>query len=76
MRLFIRDGGGRGVKVDCRHQPRRPRMLWTATRTTKMLRQCPLGIVQQLVYHAVTVSTVVQNRVGKTMSIALLLRNK
>ena len=45
--MFIRDGdkGGRGTKewrLNRRHQPGRPRMPWTAARTTKMLRQCPL----------------------------------
>ena len=40
-----------------------------------MLNQYLLTIVQHLVYYAVAVSTAVQNRATKTMSIALLLRN-
>ena len=50
-------------------------MPWTAAKTTKMLRQCPLAIVQQLVYHAIAVPTAVRNRVTKTMSVAPLLGN-
>ena len=36
---------------------------------------CPLAIAQQLVYHAVAVSTAVRTRVTRTMSVALLLSN-
>ena len=35
--------------------------------------QQPPGIAQQLPYHAIAVSTAMQNRVTKTMSVALLL---
>ena len=48
---------------------------WTATRTMEVLRRCPLTIAQQLVHWAIAVSTVVLDRVIKTMSIALLLTN-
>ena len=70
--------GGKGKKewwFNHRRQPGKPRMLWTATRTTKMSRQCPLTIAQQVMYCAIAISTAVQNRVTKTMSIAPLLRN-
>ena len=48
-------------RLESKCQPGRPRMPWTAARTTKMLRQCPLTVVQQLVYYAITVSTAVWN---------------
>jgi len=41
----------------------------------KMLWQGPPGIVQQLLHHAVAVPTAVQNRVTKTMSVAVLSGN-
>ena len=77
VRWLIRDGG-KGAKewrLNCTHWPGRLRRPWTATRTTKMLRQCPLAFVQQLVYYTVAVSTAVWSRVTRTMSIALLLSN-
>ena len=40
-------GGGGGRKcewLDRVHRPGRPRRPWTAGRTTKVLRQCPLAI--------------------------------
>ena len=40
-----------------------------------MISQCPPGIAQQLPYHAITVPTAMQNRVTKTMSVALPLGN-
>ena len=39
----------------------------------KMLRQCPPGIVQQLLYHAIVVPPAVQHQVTKMMSVALPL---
>ena len=60
-----RPGGGRGGRkcewLDRAHRTGRPRRPWTAARTTKMLRRCPLAIAQQLVYHAFAVSAVVQS---------------
>ena len=62
-------------RLENKCQPGRPGMPWTTARATKILRQCLLTVVQQLVYYAIAVSTAVWNRVTKTMSIALLLRN-
>ena len=70
--------GGKGAKerrLDPAHRPGRPRRPWTAARTMEELRLCPLAIAQQLVYHAITVSTAVRSRDTRTMSAALLLRN-
>ena len=41
----------------------------------KMLWQGPPGIVQQLLYHAIAVPAAMQNRVTKTMSVAVLSGN-
>ena len=41
----------------------------------EVLRRCPLAIAQRLVHRAIAVSTAVQGRVTRTMSVALLLRN-
>ena len=54
---------------------KRPERPWTAARTIKVLRWCPLAIAQQLVHCAIAVSTAVLDRVTKTMSIAPLLTN-
>ena len=56
------------MKPRDRRQPERPRLPWTAARPAT--RQCPLGIVQQLTYHAVSFPTAMQNRVTKTISVA------
>ena len=40
-----------------------------------MLRQCPLVIVKQLVYYAFAVSTAVQSRVTRTMSVYIVEHN-
>ena len=80
VRLLIRDGdrGGRGWESEgstvdtAQKRPERP---WTAARTMKVLRQCPLTIVQQSVHCAIAVSTAVVGRVTRTMSTALLSRN-
>ena len=77
----IRDGdewelGDRRVKPQNRRQPGRPKLPWTAARTTGMLiRQCPSGIAQRPPHHATVVPTAMQNRVTKTMSIAPQLGN-
>ena len=55
-----------------RKRPERP---WTATRTMKVLRRCPLAIAQRLGHCAIAVSTAVLDRVTKTMSVAPLLAN-
>ena len=68
-------GGAERVKTRLQAPTRKTKMPWTAARTTKVLRHCPLAIAQQLVYYAVAVSTVVRNRVTNTMSVAPLLRN-
>ena len=77
--MFIRDGdkggGKERVKAQSQAPTRKTKMPWTAARTTKCLRQCPLGTAQQPVYYAVAVSTDVRNRVTKTMSVAPLVRN-
>ena len=39
-------------------------------RNNGMLRQCPLGIAQQLPYHAIAVATAMRIRVTKTMSVS------
>ena len=44
-------------------------------KNNKMLRQCPSSTAQRPQHHAIAVTTAVQNRVTKTMSIALLLGN-
>ena len=53
-------GGGRkseGSTADtARKRPERP---WTAARTTRVLRRCPLAIAQRLVHCAIAVSTAV-----------------
>ena len=41
-----------------------------------MLRQCPLGIAQQLMCYAIAVPTAMRNRGTKTMSAAPPLGNK
>ena len=64
-----------GVKALSQAPDRKTKDAVTAARTTKMLRQCPLAIAQQLVYYAIAVSTAVRGRVTRTMSVALLLRN-
>ena len=48
---------------------------WTAARTMEVLRQCPLATAQRLVHCTVALSTAVQDRITKTMSIAPLLMN-
>ena len=73
-----REGGGSGRKSDgsiadtARKRSERP---WTAARTMEVLRRCPLAIAQRLVHCAIAVSTAVQGRVTRTMSVAQLLRN-
>ena len=42
---------------------------------TRMLGQCPSGIAQRPPLHAIAVPTAMQNRVTKTMSVALPLGN-
>ena len=54
---------------------KRPERPWTAARTMEVLRRCPLAIKKRLVHCAVPVSTAVLDRVTRTMSVALLLRN-
>ena len=72
LRTWTRGEGEKIEKrLESRHQPGRPRMPWTAARTTKMLKQCPLAIAQQPVYYAVAVSTAVRNSVTTTMSVKL-----
>ena len=76
----IRDGDrvGRGRQSEgstagtFRKRQERP---WTAARTMKVLRRCPLAIAQRFVHHAIAVSTAVLDRVTKRMSVALLLTN-
>ena len=41
----------------------------------RMLRQCPSGIAQRPPHHAIAVPTAMQNRVTKTMSVALPMGN-
>ena len=41
----------------------------------KMLRQCPSGIAQRPLHHAIAVPTAMQNRVTKTMSVVPPLEN-
>ena len=63
-RWLIRDGDrvGRGRQSEgstaetVRKRPERP---WTAARTMKVLRRCPLAIAQRLVHCAIAVSTAV-----------------
>ena len=73
----IRDGDrvGRGRQSEGGNRPKRPERPWTAARTMEVLRRCPLAIAQRLVHCAIAVSTAVLDRVTKTMSVALLLRN-
>ena len=81
-RLLIRGGGGgreRGRKSEgstADTARKRLERLRTAARTMAVLRRCPLAIAQRLVHCAITVSTAVLGRVTRTMSVALLLRNK
>ena len=70
--------GGRGGRVKTGVQSSLPPRQ-APTRKTKdavdcrqnnrLLRQCSLGIAQQLVYYAIAVLTDVRNRVTKTMSV-------
>ena len=61
---------------DSRQAPdRKTRDAVDRRQNNRMLRQCPVGIAQQLVYHAIAVPTAVRNRVTKTMSVVPLLRN-
>ena len=59
MRTGVGGKGAREWRLDCVHWHGRPRRLWTATRTMEVLRQCPLAIVQQLVFYTTAVSTTV-----------------
>ena len=71
--------GEEGERVKVRPQiPPKKRLErpWTAARTMEVLRRCPLAIAQRLVHCAIiAVSTAVLDRVTRTMSVALLLRN-
>ena len=58
------------MKAQSQAPTRKPKMPWTAARTTK----CQFEAVSaSLVCHAVTVAIAVRNRVTKTMSVAPLL---
>ena len=68
--------GGERVKGSTAETARkRPERPWTAARTMEVLRRCPLAIAQRLVHCANALSTVVLDRVTKTMSVAPLLTN-
>ena len=69
----IRDGDkeGRAKSEDSRQAPtRKTQDAVDRRQNNKMLRQCPLGIAQQLVYRTIAVPTATRNKVTKTMSVA------
>ena len=70
-------GGGEGGDEkweDSRQAPiRKTKAAVDRRQNDRMLRQCPPGIAQQLVYYVVAVPTAVRNRV--TMSVAPPLGN-
>ena len=69
------EGGERVKGLTAETARKRPERPWTAARTMEVLRRCPLAIAQRLVPCAIALSTVVLDRITKTMSVALLLRN-
>ena len=75
VRRPIRDGDEEGKKSEDSSQAltRKTKAAVDRRRNNKMLRQCPLGIAQQLPDHAVP--NAMRNRLTKTMSVAPLLRN-
>ena len=65
----MRWGKGRKKSEDSRQAPtQKTRDAVDRRQNNKTLRQCPLGIAQQLLYYAIAVPTAMRNRV--TMSIA------
>ena len=63
------DKGGRGndrVKARSQAPSRKPKAAVDRRQNNRTLRQCPLAIVQQLVYYAIAVSAAVRSRVTKT----------
>ena len=58
-RMFIRDGdkgeGDERVKAQSQAPTRKTKNAVDRRQNNRMLRQCPLAIAQQLVYHAITV---------------------
>ena len=63
------------MKAQSQAPTRKTKAAVDSRQNNKMLRQCPLGIAQQRVYHAVTVATAVRNRVTKTMSAVTAARS-
>ena len=71
----VRDGdeGGRGRKrsQDSRQAPaRKTKDAVDRRQNSTILRQCPFGSAQQLLYQAIAVPTAMRNRATKTMSVA------
>ena len=85
MAWLIRDGdrggvgGGGNERVMARQRAPTRKTEGTVDRRQNnqnvKLRQCPLAIAYQLVYHSIAVSAAVRSRVTRTMSIALVLSN-
>ena len=71
-----RGQGGKKKSEDSRQAPtRKTKDAVDRRQNNRMLRQCALGIAQQLLYYAIAVPTAMQNRVTKTMSVAPPLGN-
>ena len=73
----IRDGdewGERGQKSETSKQAPTSKTKAAVDRrqNNRMLRRCPSGIAQRPPHHAIAVPTAMQNRVTKTMSVAIL----
>ena len=63
---------GRGRESERLDRGNRPKK---TGETVEVLRRCPLAIAKRIVHCAVALSTVVLDRVTKTMSVALLANN-
>ena len=71
---LLRDGN-KWEKGDRRVKPQRPRLPWTAARTTKCYGSVRPALHSKLLHHAIAVPTAMQNRVTRTMSVAPPLGN-
>ena len=58
--------GGKKSETSKQVQTQKTKAAADCCQNNKMLQQCPLGIVQQLLYYTIAVPTAVQNRVTKT----------
>ena len=67
--------GGKKSETSKQAPTRKTKAAVDRRQNNQLLRQCLLGIAQQLPYHAIAVPTDMQNRVTKTMSVAPPLGN-